>query len=29
VIFGSLVIIVVSVIINKFVLKRNYPIKWF
>ena len=28
VIFGSLIIITVSVIINKFLLKRNYPIRW-
>ena len=29
VITGSLVIIVISTIINKFILKRNYPIRWF
>jgi|TARA_B110000914_G_scaffold210825_1_gene210338 CBS-domain-containing membrane protein len=28
VISGTLVIIFFSVIINKFILKRNYPIKW-
>ena len=26
---GSLIIILVAVVINKFFLKRNYPIKWF
>ena len=26
---GSIVIILLSVIINKFILKRNYPTKWF
>ena len=25
---GSLVIIFFSIVINKFILKRNYPIKW-
>ena len=29
VISGTLLIIIISVIINKFILKRNYPIKWF
>ena len=29
VIVGSIVIIVLSVIINRYILKRNYPIKWF
>ena len=29
VIVGSIVIIVLSVIINRYFLKRNYPIKWF
>ena len=28
VIVGSIVIIVLSVIINRYFLKRNYPIKW-
>jgi len=28
VIMGSLVIIFLSVIINKYILKRNYPIRW-
>jgi CBS-domain-containing membrane protein len=28
VITGSLVIIIISVIINKLILKRNYPTKW-
>ena len=26
---GTIVIILLSVIINKYILKRNYPIKWF
>ena len=26
---GSIVIIVLSVIINKYILKRNYPTRWF
>ena len=26
---GTIVIIILSVIINKFLLKRNYPIRWF
>ena len=26
---GSIVIIILSVIINKFILKRNYPVRWF
>ena len=29
VIVGSIVIIVLSVIINRYLLKRNYPVKWF
>ena len=29
VIAGSIIIIIISVIINKFIFKRNYPIKWF
>ena len=29
VITGTIVIIVMSVLINKIILKRNYPIKWF
>ena len=29
VIVGSIVIIVLSIIINRYLLKRNYPIKWF
>ncbi len=29
VIMGSIVIIIMSIIINKFILKRNYPNKWF
>ena len=29
VITGSLIIILVAVVINKFFLKRNYPAKWF
>ena len=29
VIVGSIVIIVLSLIINRYVLKRNYPAKWF
>ena len=29
VILGSLLIILISIIINRFVLKRNYPLKWF
>ena len=28
VITGSLVIIIISVIINKLILKRNYPTRW-
>jgi len=28
VILGSLIIIFLAVFINKFILKRNYPIKW-
>ena len=26
---GSIVIIILSVIINKYILKRNYPTRWF
>ncbi len=29
VIVGTLVIIIISVLINRFILKRNYPKKWF
>ena len=29
VIVGSIVIIVLSVIINRYILKRNYPFRWF
>ena len=29
VIVGSVVIIILSVIINKYILKRNYPTRWF
>ena len=29
VIVGSIVIIILSVIINRYLLKRNYPVKWF
>ncbi len=29
VIVGSITIIILSVIINRYLLKRNYPIKWF
>ena len=29
VIVGSIVIIVLSVIINRYLLKKNYPVKWF
>ena len=29
VIVGSIVIIVLSVIINRYILKRNYPARWF
>ena len=29
VIVGSIVIIVLSTIINRYLLKRNYPVKWF
>ena len=29
VIVGSIFIIVLSVIINRYFLKRNYPVKWF
>ena len=29
VVVGSIVIIILSVIINRFILKRNYPVRWF
>ena len=29
VITGSIVIILMSILINRFILKRNYPTKWF
>ena len=29
VIVGSIFIIILSVIINRYLLKRNYPVKWF
>ncbi len=29
VIVGSIVIIILSVLINRYLLKRNYPVKWF
>ena len=29
VIVGSIVIIVLSLIINRYLLKRNYPVRWF
>ncbi len=29
VIVGTLVIIIISILINRFILKRNYPKKWF
>ena len=29
VIVGSIVIIVLSIIINRYLLKRNYPVRWF
>ena len=29
VIVGSIVIIVLSVTINRYLLKRNYPVRWF
>ena len=29
VIVGSIVIIVLSVIINRYLLRRNYPVRWF
>ena len=29
VIVGSIVIIILSLIINRYLLKRNYPVKWF
>ena len=29
VITGSIVIVLMSILINRFVLKRNYPAKWF
>ena len=29
VVTGSILIIFMSVLINRFILKRNYPAKWF
>ena len=29
VIMGSIIIIIISLIINKIILKRNYPTRWF
>ena len=29
VVVGSIVIIILSVIINRYILKRNYPVRWF
>ena len=29
VIVGSIVIIILSIIINRYLLKRNYPVRWF
>ena len=29
VITGAMIIIIISLIINKFILKRNYPTRWF
>ena len=29
VIIGSILIIILSVVINRYVLKRNYPLRWF
>ena len=29
VVVGSIVIIILSVIINRYLLKRNYPVRWF
>ena len=29
VVVGSIVIIILSVIINRCILKRNYPVRWF
>ena len=29
VLVGSIVIIIFSVVINRYLLKRNYPVKWF
>ena len=29
VIVGSILIIILSIIINRYLLKRNYPLKWF
>ena len=29
VIFGSVIIIIIAIIINKYILKRNYPVRWF
>ena len=29
VVVGSIVIVILSVIINRYILKRNYPVRWF
>ncbi len=29
VVVGSIVIIILSVIINRYILRRNYPVRWF
>ena len=29
VITGSIIIIIFSIVINRFILKRTYPVKWF
>jgi CBS-domain-containing membrane protein len=29
VIVGSIIIIILSLIINRYILKRNYPVRWF
>ena len=29
VVVGSIVIVILSVIINRYIFKRNYPVKWF
>ena len=29
VVVGSIVIIILSIIINRYILKRNYPVRWF